>query len=260
MQAMFPNRTTLFAAATSLIALQVCALHVLGQPWIAADGVVRVWEGDALSPLMSQELSDWYSFSHIIHGFIFFWLTKWLAPRLPLSMRLLICMGIEIAWEMAENSPFVIGAYRRQALAAGYAGDSILNSVSDVAMMAFGFFIASRLRGVHVIALALAFEVFTICMIRDGLALNVLNFIAPIKAIHDWQAGAGVEAPRPVGGWFPGRNSRNHPNHRAPRLLARQDETPCTRDTCSRRSRSPPPCPRWREPSPPPHRPAPSGD
>ncbi|HEU0094961.1 MAG TPA: DUF2585 family protein, partial [Rhizomicrobium sp.] len=92
---------------------------------------------------------------------------------------------------IAENSPFVIDAYRKQALAAGYAGDSILNSVSDTVMMSCGFLIASRLRTAYVVALAVAFELFTAVMIRDGLALNILNFAAPIQAVHDWQAGAG---------------------------------------------------------------------
>ena len=187
----------LFAlGAALLVGCQLLMLHHAGQPWIAADGVVRLGEGDVLSPRMSQELSDWFSYSHIIHGFLFFWLTRWLVPRLPLRARLLICMGIEIAWEIAENSPFVINAYRRQALAAGYVGDSILNSVSDVVMMCGGFLVASRLKARYVIALALVFEIFTISMIRDGLALNILNFAVPIKAIHDWQAGAGVKTPK----------------------------------------------------------------
>jgi len=191
------RRRIVFAlAAMLLVAFQVLMLHRAGQPWIAADGVVRLWESDVLSPRMSQELSDWYSFSHIIHGFLFFWLTRRLAPRLPLPARLLICMGIETGWEIAENSPFVINAYRRQALAAGYVGDSIINSVSDVVMMSGGFLVASRLKARYVIALALMFEIFTISMIRDGLALNILNFAVPIKAIHDWQAGAGVKTPK----------------------------------------------------------------
>ena len=80
-------------------------------------------------------------------------------------------------------------------LAAGYRGDSILNSLSDTAMMSTGFFVASCLRARYVVAIALAFEIFTACMIRDNLTLNVINLIAPsdwapIKAIHDWQAGA----------------------------------------------------------------------
>ena len=121
---------------------------------------------------------------------MFFWLTRWLFPRLPLPARLLICMGIEIGWEIAENSPLVINAYRKQALAAGYAGDSILNSVSDVVMMSTGFLVASRLKARYVIALALAFEIMTAITIRDGLFFNILNFAYPVKAIHDWQAGA----------------------------------------------------------------------
>jgi hypothetical protein len=177
-------------AAALLIAAQVTGLHLLGQPWIAADGVVRLWENDPFSVRMSQELADWYSFSHLIHGFIFYGLLKWCAPRLPLPARLLIAMGVEISWELAENSPFVIDAYRKQALAAGYVGDSIINSVSDTVMMSTGFLIASRLRARWIVALAVCFELFTAMMIRDGLALNILNFAVPLKAVHDWQAGA----------------------------------------------------------------------
>ena len=104
-------------------------------------------------------------------------------------------MGIEIGWEITENTPMVIQHYRQQALAAGYRGDSILNSLSDTLMMSTGFFIASRVRARYVIAIALGFEIFTACTIRDNLTLNVINLIAPsgwapIQAIHNWQAGA----------------------------------------------------------------------
>jgi hypothetical protein len=177
-------------AALVLLAIHVGVLRLEGQPWIAADGVVRLWESDPFSPRMSQELADWYSFSHLIHGFLFFWLTRWLFPRMPLLVRLLLCMGVEISWEIAENSPFVINQYRKQALAAGYNGDSVINSVSDVVMMMTGFTIASKLKARYVIALALAFEITTAAVIRDGLFFNVLNFAWPIQSVHDWQAGA----------------------------------------------------------------------
>ena len=177
--------------AAALVAIQVAVLHSLGQPFIAASGRILLWVSDPFSPDTSQQLADWYSFSHIIHGFIFFWLLKLAAPRLPLPARLLIAMGIEIAWEFTENSPAVIQHYRQQAIAAGYVGDSILNSVSDTVMMSSGFLFASRVRARVVIVLALALEIFTACMIRDNLTLNVLGLIAPpIPAIHDWQAGA----------------------------------------------------------------------
>src|SRR6218665_2408319 len=139
-------------AALVLVAIHVTALHTLGQPWIAADGVIRLWESDVHSPRMSQELSDWYSFSHIIHGFLFYGFLKLVAPRLPVPARLLLAMGIEIGWEIAENSPFVINAYRKQALAAGYNGDSILNSVMDVVMMSTGFVLAWRVNTKLIIA------------------------------------------------------------------------------------------------------------
>ena len=177
--------------AAALVAIQVAVLHSLGQPFIAASGRILLWVNDPFSPETSQQLADWYSFSHIIHGFIFFWLLKLAAPRLPLPARLLIAMGIEIAWEFTENSPAVIQHYRQQAIAAGYVGDSILNSVSDTVMMSSGFVFASRVRARIVIVLALGLEIFTACMIRDNLTLNVLGLIAPpISAIHDWQAGA----------------------------------------------------------------------
>lgn len=184
-----------WAIAAALPSLQIAVLHAYGQPLIAASGRILLWVNDPFSPDTSQQLADWYSFSHIIHGFIFFGLIKLAAPRLPLGPRILIAMSIEIGWELTENSPAVIRHYREQALAAGYVGDSILNSLSDTLMMCAGFFIASRLRTRYVVALAIGFEIFTGCMIRDNLTLNMINLTAPahwgpIRAIHDWQAGA----------------------------------------------------------------------
>jgi hypothetical protein len=179
----------------TLLGVHASVLHLFGQPLFAASGRILLWVSDPFSAEMSQQLADWYSFSHIIHGFIFFALLKLAAPRLSLGWRFLLAMGIEVTWEIVENSPAVIQHYREQALAAGYVGDSILNSLSDTAMMSLGFFVASRVRARTVVALAIAFEVFTAFMIRDNLTLNVVNLIAPsqwepIKAIHRWQLGA----------------------------------------------------------------------
>jgi len=184
------------AGAAALVALQIAILHGFGQPLIAASGHILPWVDDPRSADTSQQLTDWYSFSHIIHGFIFFWLLRFLVPNLPFGARLLMAMAVEISWEAAENSPAVIQHYRKQALAAGYVGDSILNSVSDTAMMSSGFVFASRVRGRTVLALALVFELFTAWAIRDNLTLNVLGLVAPsdwgpVRAIHDWQAGTG---------------------------------------------------------------------
>ena len=184
-----------WAVAAALLGLQIAVLHAYGQPFLAASGRILLWVNDPLSPDTSQQLADWYSFSHIIHGFIFCGLLKLAAPRFSLGSRILIAMSVEVGWELVENSPAVIRHYREQALAAGYVGDSILNSLSDTLMMCTGFFIASRLSARYVVSLAIAFELFTASMIRDNLTLNVINLIAPaqwgpIRAIHDWQAGA----------------------------------------------------------------------
>src|SRR5437016_5214723 len=102
------------AGAAALIGLQVAILHGFGQPLIAASGHILLWVSDPRSADTSQQLADWYSFSHIIHGFIFFWLLRFFAPRLPFGTRLLMAMAIEIGWEAAENSPAVIQHYRKQ--------------------------------------------------------------------------------------------------------------------------------------------------
>jgi hypothetical protein len=176
-------------AAAGLVAVQAGVLALLGQPLISASGEVKFWVSEVLSPEMSQQLFDWYTFSHVIHGFLFYAFLRWLFPRMPVASRLLVAMGIEIAWEIAENTPWIIDAYREQALAVGYTGDSIVNSLFDTLAMMFGFFLALRLPVWFTITLAVFFEVFTGVMIRDNLTLNILNFIYQFEFIHRWQAG-----------------------------------------------------------------------
>ncbi len=174
----------------ALVVLQVAVLFHLGQPFICECGYVKAWEGVVLSVGNSQHLSDWYSFSHVIHGVIFYLLLWLVFPRMPVGYRLLIAISIEIAWELFENTPFVINKYREQALAVGYVGDSILNSVSDTLMMIVGFVLAWRLPVWSVVVLALAAEVFVAFYIHDNLTLNILNFVYPIEAVTEWQAGS----------------------------------------------------------------------
>src|SRR6185312_9081157 len=113
------------AVAAGLVALQAGTLSLMGQPLLAAAAPFRLWAGNPLGPDNSQQLTDWYSLSHVVHGLIFYGLSRLIAPRLPFAARLLLAMGVEIGWEIIENSPTVIAAYRSQALAAGYRGDSV---------------------------------------------------------------------------------------------------------------------------------------
>jgi hypothetical protein len=162
----------------------------MGRTAICTCGAVRLWAGGVLTADNSQQIADWYSFSHIIHGMIFFAVLAWLVPRVPLRWRLAIAVAIECGWELLENSPIIIDRYRAVTIAIGYEGDSILNSMSDVAMMATGFWIASRLPWRWTLGLALAMELGTLLIIRDNLTLNVLMLAWPIDAIRAWQAGA----------------------------------------------------------------------
>lgn len=188
---MFQNITFkhIFFLGIGLFVLQAIVLYFLGQPIICTCGYIDVWEAEVLSPKMSQHLFDWYSFTHIVHGFLFYLLLWILFPRMPIGLRLLIAMGIEVTWEIAENTPWVINAYRKQALAQGYAGDSIINSIFDTFSMMFGFFLARRLPVWGTIFLALIFELGLGYTIRDNLTLNILNFIYPFEFIHKWQSG-----------------------------------------------------------------------
>lgn len=172
-----------------LIGIQAFVLSLFGQPAICDCGYVKLWEGVVLSAGNSQHLTDWYTFSHIIHGFVFYFGLRLFFPRMPVMRRLLYAIGIEVGWEILENTPFLIQHYREQALAQGYTGDSIINSVFDTASMVGGFLMARRLPVWGVVAVSLALELFVGYSIRDNLILNIMNFVYQFPFISEWQAG-----------------------------------------------------------------------
>nr|WP_275896061.1 DUF2585 domain-containing protein [Sphingomonas crusticola] len=180
------------AAAAIAIALILAAaaatLLAMGRPPICTCGHVALWHG-AIDAGNSQHLLDWYSPSHVIHGFLFYAAGWLLLRRVPLRFRLLIAVAIEAGWELVENSPMVIDRYRTATMALGYTGDSVLNSLSDIACMMIGFAIARRLPPWVTIALAIAFELVTLAVIRDNLTLNIVMLLWPVDAIRQWQAG-----------------------------------------------------------------------
>jgi hypothetical protein len=165
-------------------------LFAFGQPVICECGYVKFWEGVVRSLGNSQHLTDWYTFSHVIHGFLFYLFLWYFFPRFSIWERLVLALGIEIAWEIAENTPYVINLYRQQALAVGYSGDSVINSIFDSLAMILGFILAARLPVKVTVAVALLFEAWVGYTIHDNLTFNVLNFIHPFEAIKAWQSGA----------------------------------------------------------------------
>ncbi len=184
-----PNWLVTAACLFVVLALAAAILFAMGRPLICTCGYVKLWEGVVQSAGNSQHLSDWYSPSHLIHGFLFYGALWLVARRWSFGVRLLIATIVEAAWEITENTDFVIDRYREATMALGYTGDSVLNSISDIVMMMLGFWLASRLPVWLTVLIAVGFELLTLALIRDNLTLNVLMLLWPIDAIRVWQAG-----------------------------------------------------------------------
>ena len=178
-----------FLVVTAIFIGSALLLRAQGRLWICACGTVRLWAGDIWSADNSQHLFDPYTFTHILHGFIFYGAFVLLLPRLPLAWRLCLALTVEAAWEVFENSATIIDRYRTVTLALGYTGDTIINSMTDILACAFGFWLARRLGPKKTILLFFATELFLLAWIRDGLLLNILMLLYPVPAIQAWQTG-----------------------------------------------------------------------
>ena len=182
------TRTTRAAVAAILImAAAGVVLLTMGRPPICTCGTIDLWVGEPNSSRTSQMLADWYSPSHVVHGFLVFAALWLVGRRWPIERRFLIALIVETAWEIAENTPMVIDRYRETTAALGYTGDSVLNSMSDIAMMSLGFLAARKLPLWVSVAMVLVLELVPLLVIRDNLTLNVWMLLAPNDAIKAWQ-------------------------------------------------------------------------
>lgn len=182
-----PIRSRAVLGAILILVATAAILLAMGRPPICTCGTVDLW-GSA-GPRQSQMLVDWYSPSHAVHGFLFYAALHLVARGWPVERRFLVALSVEAAWEVIENTPAVIDRYREATIALGYSGDSILNNMSDIAMMVLGFLAARRLPPWASVAIVLLLEIVPLVVIRDNLTLNVWMLLAPNDAIRAWQAG-----------------------------------------------------------------------
>jgi len=159
----------------------------MGRSPLGPDGRFGWWSGDIWSSENSQRVADAYSFSHLVHGMLFYGFLWLVARRLPVRYRLLIALAIEAGWELLENSPLIINRYREGTIAVGYVGDSVLNSLSDILMMTLGFWFASKVPTKVTVVTIIVMEVGCALWVRDNLTLNVIMLIHPVEAIKTWQ-------------------------------------------------------------------------
>ncbi|HEX8747087.1 MAG TPA: DUF2585 family protein, partial [Pyrinomonadaceae bacterium] len=160
-----------------------------GRLWFCSCGYLLPWTGNAWSADNSQHFSDPYSFTHVLHGFIFCWLLWLLCPKWKLRWRLVVAISAEALWEVAENSSYVIERYRAATAALGYQGDTIVNSLGDILFCAVGFLAAERLGFRRSLVLFFLTEAVLLILIRDSLLLNILMLLYPVEAIKVWQTG-----------------------------------------------------------------------
>ena len=176
-------------AMVSCVSLMVIALDWQGRVWWCKQGDLWPWSSDIWTAHNSQHFFDPYTFTHILHGVLYFWIINFIFKEVPLGWKFFIVILVECLWELLENSNLIIERYRAVTISLDYFGDSILNSLSDVLSCTFGAFLAYRLKFRRSLFYFVLTEILLLFWIRDNLTLNIIMLIYPVEAIKQWQIG-----------------------------------------------------------------------
>lgn len=175
------------AAMGLVLLLQVFLLHAQGRLFFCGCGYFQIWIGDTCSSNNSQQLFDPYSFTHVLHGFLLCWLIALLFRRFSSGWQIWLALLLESAWEVFENTSFVINKYRTETAALGYQGDTVVNSLGDLACALAGILVARQLGLKRSLILFVLIELILILWIHDSLLLQILMLVRPAPAIKSWQ-------------------------------------------------------------------------
>jgi len=181
------TRVLQIVAAGLVLLLMIVLLQAQGRMFLCACGYFEIWTSDTCSSNNSQQLLDPYSITHVLHGFMFFWLIALLFNRLTPVWQFWLALLLEGAWEVFENTSFIINKYRTETAALGYQGDTIVNSFGDLVCALAGFLVARQLGIRRSLILFVLVELFLILWIHDSLLLQILMLVRPVEAIKLWQ-------------------------------------------------------------------------
>src|SRR6187401_2845172 len=91
------------AVIAGLIVLQAVALYLMGRVPICTCGTIKLWHGVVQSAEKAQHITDWYTPSHVIHGFLFYFMAWLVLPRSRVLTRIVLEVGVADSWEIVEN-------------------------------------------------------------------------------------------------------------------------------------------------------------
>src|SRR5688500_20233097 len=112
-------------AAGTIVAAAALTLFLMGRVPLCKCGYVKLWHGVVNSSENSQHLSDWYTFSHVIHGFAFYGLLWLIGRRWSPGTRLVLALLVESGWEILENTDLIINRYRQATLSFDYYSETV---------------------------------------------------------------------------------------------------------------------------------------